>query len=61
MRAVIINGDQLEIATVPAPMLQPTLRVAVKAVGINRADLLQRRALPWPPGFPQKYFGDRIR
>ncbi len=59
MRAVIINGEQLEIATVPAPMLQPNeLRVAVKAVGINRADLLQRRGLyPAPPGFPQNILG----
>ena len=59
MRAVIINGEQLEITTVPAPTLDVNeLRVAVKAVGINRADLLQRKGLyPAPPGFPQNILG----
>ena len=58
MRAVVIREpggpDVLEIRDVPAP--EPAsgdVVVRVKAVGVNRADLLQRRGrYPPPPGYP---------
>lgn len=58
MRAVIIrqpgSEDVLELREVPAPVLGPgEVRVRVRAFGINRADLLQRRGFyPAPPDTP---------
>ncbi len=64
MRAVYINEfggpENLEIREVPDPPT-PTngeVIVAVKAAGLNRADLLQRRGLyPAPDGYSQKIPG----
>lgn len=58
MRAVVIatpgDPEVLELREVPMP--EPgrgEIRVQVKAAGVNRADLLQRRGLyPPPPGWP---------
>lgn len=57
MRAVIFDqpGDErvLRVAEVPAPTELPAgcLRIAVRAAGVNRADLLQRQGkYPPPPG-----------
>jgi putative PIG3 family NAD(P)H quinone oxidoreductase len=56
MRAVIFDepGDEdvLRVAEVPEPELaEGEVRIAVAGVGVNRADLLQRRGLyPPPPG-----------
>jgi putative PIG3 family NAD(P)H quinone oxidoreductase len=56
MRAITIsefgNEDVLHLAEVPNPPLGPhDLRIAVKAAGVNRADLLQRQGhYPPPPG-----------
>lgn len=59
MRAVVIRTpggpDVLELAE--SPECEPTggeVRVAVRAAGVNRADLMQRRgAYPAPAGWPQ--------
>lgn len=59
MRAIRIRepGDAavLELATVPRPEpASGTLRVRVRASGVNRADLLQRLGrYPAPEGYPQ--------
>ena len=60
MRAVYIKEfggpENLEIREVPDPPrpAKGEVLVAVKAAGLNRADLLQRRGLyPAPEGFPQ--------
>jgi putative PIG3 family NAD(P)H quinone oxidoreductase len=47
--------EVLEIADVPAPQPRADeLLVRVRAAGLNRADLLQRRGhYPPPPGFPE--------
>ena len=56
MRAVVIPGfggpEVLRLATVPSPRPGPReVLVRVRASGVNRADLLQRRGLyPPPPG-----------
>jgi NADPH2:quinone reductase len=58
MHAVIFAGggspDLINIATVPAPEPAPgQIRVRVRAAGLNRADLMQRRGhYPAPPGWP---------
>ncbi|MGH7578697.1 MAG: NAD(P)H-quinone oxidoreductase [Gemmatimonadales bacterium] len=58
MRAVIFTGaggpEVIAIGEVPKPEVQPgCIRVRVRAAGINRADLLQRRGqYPAPPGWP---------
>jgi NADPH:quinone reductase-like Zn-dependent oxidoreductase len=58
MRAVVITspGDPevLAITDVTAPIPGPgEIRVRVRACGVNRADLLQRRGLyPPPTGWP---------
>lgn len=63
MRAVIISepgGPQvLAVRTIPAPVPgRGEVRVAVRAAGVNRADLLQRRGLyPPPPGWPEEVPG----
>jgi len=54
MKALIVKtpGDQavMEMATVPSPALGPgEVRIAVRASGVNRADLLQKRGLYPPP------------
>jgi NADPH2:quinone reductase len=59
MKAVVITrpGDAgvLEICEVPTPQAQENeARVRVRAVGLNRADILQRMGrYPAPPGSPQ--------
>jgi len=59
MRAVVISEfggpEVLELREVPRPSVGPNeILVRVRASGLNRADLLQRRGLyPAPPGFPQ--------
>lgn len=56
MRAVIVRApggpDQLALAEVPPPSLEPgCVEIEVAACALNRADLLQRRgAYPPPPG-----------
>ncbi|MEO8380553.1 MAG: NAD(P)H-quinone oxidoreductase [Acidobacteriota bacterium] len=53
MRAIHVKPDQsLAIVEAPSPELGPhDLRIAVRAAGINRADLLQRQGhYPPPPG-----------
>jgi putative PIG3 family NAD(P)H quinone oxidoreductase len=56
MRAVVVKvpggAEQLELATVAAPVLAPgTVEIEIKAFAVNRADVLQRRGLyPPPPG-----------
>ena len=55
MRAVVIRDEELAVEERPDP--QPgagELLVAVRAAGLNGADMLQRRgAYPAPPGSPQ--------
>jgi len=59
MRAVVVSQpgspDVLQLRSVSAPSPgRGEVRVQVRAAGINRADLLQRRGLyPAPPGWPQ--------
>ncbi|MDX1803499.1 MAG: NAD(P)H-quinone oxidoreductase [Alcanivorax sp.] len=52
MRAWCIENEQLQLNTLPAPSPGPEdILVQVKAVGLNRADLLQVKGLyPAPPG-----------
>jgi putative PIG3 family NAD(P)H quinone oxidoreductase len=58
MKAVMFHGagsgDVIGIAEVPTPAVGPhQVRVRVRAAGINRADLMQRRgSYPAPPGWP---------
>jgi NADPH2:quinone reductase len=58
MKAVILTGaggpEVLTIGEVPRPEVKPGhIRVRVRAAGLNRADLLQRRGhYPAPPGWP---------
>jgi putative PIG3 family NAD(P)H quinone oxidoreductase len=58
MKAVILTGaggpEVLSIGEVPRPEVKPGyIRVKVRAAGINRADLLQRRGhYPAPAGWP---------
>jgi NADPH:quinone reductase len=59
MRAIIIarpgGPEVLELGDRPVPEPGPSeIRIRVKASGLNRADLLQRRgAYPAPPGYPE--------
>ncbi|MEK6688437.1 MAG: alcohol dehydrogenase catalytic domain-containing protein, partial [Gemmatimonadota bacterium] len=59
MRAIIHQGvggpEVLTLADRPTPDPGPgQVRVAVRAAGLNRADILQRRGgYPAPPGWPQ--------
>lgn len=63
MRAVVVRGaggpEVLSVATVPDP--EPAgqeVRVRVRAAGLNRADILQRRGqYPAPPGSPADILG----
>lgn len=63
MRAVVTTGpggpDVLELRDVPLPEPGPgEIRVRVRAFGINRADLLQRRGrYAPPPGVPADILG----
>jgi len=58
MRAIVVDapGDEsvLKLGEAPAPELRPgSVRIAVRAAGVNRADLMQRRGMyPPPPGAP---------
>ena len=58
MRAVVFTGgggpEVISIGEVPKPEVRPGhVRVRVRAAGLNRADLLQRRGhYPAPPGWP---------
>ena len=58
MRAVIYTGaggpEVISLGEVPNPEVQPGhIRVRVRAAGLNRADLLQRRGgYPAPKGWP---------
>jgi putative PIG3 family NAD(P)H quinone oxidoreductase len=58
MKAVILTGaggpEVISIGEVPKPEVKPGyIRVRVRAAGLNRADLLQRRGqYPAPPGWP---------
>lgn len=58
MKAVILTGaggpEVLSIGEVPKPEVKPGhIRVRVRAAGLNRADLLQRRGhYPAPAGWP---------
>ena len=63
MKAVILTGaggpEVLSIGDVPKPEVKPGyIRVLVRAAGLNRADLLQRRGqYPAPPGWPADIAG----
>ncbi|MDN5938721.1 MAG: NAD(P)H-quinone oxidoreductase [Salinisphaera sp.] len=63
MRAWLVEqpgaADALELGDIPLPEPGPEeVRVALRAVGINRADVLQRRGLyPPPPGFDARIPG----
>ena len=56
MQAIVLDahGDEsvLKLGDVPAPALRPgSVRIATRAAGVNRGDLLQRQGLyPPPPG-----------
>ena len=56
MRAVLVDGagdeSVLRLGEAPAPELAPgSIRLRVRAAGVNRADLMQRQGLyPPPPG-----------
>ena len=58
MKAVVLTGaggpEVLSIGEVPKPEVRPGhIRVSVRAAGLNRADLIQRRGhYPAPPGWP---------
>jgi NADPH2:quinone reductase len=54
MHAVVINDEKLEMTERPTPDPGPyDVVVAVRAAGINAADLLQRQGYyPPPPGWP---------
>jgi NADPH2:quinone reductase len=58
MKAVILTGaggpEVLSIGEVPKPEVRPGhIRVSVRAAGLNRADLIQRRGhYAAPPGWP---------
>ncbi len=58
MKAVILTGaggpEVISLGEVPKPEVKPGhIRVRVRAAGLNRADLLQRRGhYPAPPGWP---------
>lgn len=69
MRAVVYAGaggpEVITLGEVPKPEVHPGhIRVRVRAAGLNRADLLQRRGqYPVPPGWPAdipglEYAGD---
>src|SRR5215472_13770672 len=51
--------EVLEVAEVPTPEpKRDELLVRVRAAGVNRADLMQRRGhYPPPPGFPEDILG----
>ncbi len=59
MRAVVYTAaggpEVISISEVPAPTLGPgELRVRVRAAGLNRADIYQRKGgYPAPPGWPK--------
>jgi NADPH:quinone reductase len=60
MRAITIEGghgdaDALKLVEAPCPTVGPgQVLIAVKAAGVNRPDVLQRRGLyPPPPGAPE--------
>lgn len=63
VKAVVItrpgSPEVLELRELPEPICAPEqVRVRVRAAGLNRADLLQRRGLyPAPPGSPQEIPG----
>lgn len=63
MRAVVISrpGEPgvLAVSDVPSPVPPPGwVRIRVRAFGVNRADLLQRRGgYPAPPGWPERIPG----
>ena len=52
MKAVLVEDGELRVGEADAPALVAgSLRIAVAAAGVNRADLMQRRGLyPPPPG-----------
>jgi len=59
MRAVVVDGgkgpaEALRVDTIPTPRPKPgEILMAVRAAGVNRPDLLQRRGrYPPPPGAP---------
>src|ERR1700756_1781877 len=54
MRAVVVNDGALTVEERPDPSPGPgEVLVAIKAAGLNAADLLQRRGFyPAPPGSP---------
>jgi putative PIG3 family NAD(P)H quinone oxidoreductase len=56
---VVKTGGALELCDVPLPEPRAgEIRVGVRAFGVNRADLLQRRGLyPAPPGAPPDILG----
>lgn len=59
MKALVCTEQQIVMQEIPAPELQPHMvRIQVWAIGVNRADLLQRRGLyPAPKGFRNDILG----
>jgi len=61
MRAIVVEDERMRLAEVPDPELRPgDLLVAVKAAGVNRADLLQRRGRYPPPKGESEIMGLEI-
>jgi tumor protein p53-inducible protein 3 len=62
MQAIIVRApggpEQLALARVPAPVLQPgSIEIDVHATALNRADLLQRRGVYPPPAGASEILG----
>ena len=58
MRAIVVNDGRMEIAEVPSPALPPdSIRIAVRATAVNRADLLQREGRYPPPAGASEILG----
>ena len=64
MRAIVITsyggveGISLQETEIPAPPTADRVRVRVHAVGLNRADIMQREGnYPPPPGYPENIPG----
>lgn len=59
MKALVCVEQQVTMQEIPSPTLGPEMvRIHVKAIGVNRADLLQRRGLyPAPEGVRNDILG----
>ena len=55
MKAMVVKDEKLLLTDVEMPNVDDDeIRIKIKAIGINRADLLQKKgAYPSPKGWPQ--------